>query len=52
MKLKDFVSVYKNKKNNQIKFEIKKKKLKEFDMELNDIINSPINKKIKEFKKR
>jgi hypothetical protein len=50
MKIKDFVSVYKNKANNQIKLEVKKNKLKEFDTELNDILNSPLLKKIKKFR--
>jgi hypothetical protein len=49
MKIRDFVSVYKNKANNQIKLEVKKNKLKEFDTELKDILNSPLIKKIKRF---
>ena len=49
MKLKDFVNVYTNKSNDQTKLEVKKRALKEFDVELKDILNSPLLKKIKKF---
>ena len=51
MKLKDFVNVYKNKSNHQIKFEPKKKELKKVNLEIKDILNLeiPLNKKLKKF---
>ncbi len=51
MKFKDFVRVYTNKKNKQIKFELKKKVLKKSDLKIKDImnINIPLTKKLQKF---
>jgi hypothetical protein len=38
MKLKDLVSIAKNKKNKQVNFSLKKTKLKQCDMDLEDIL--------------
>lgn len=52
MKLvKDLVSVYTNKKNNQIKLELKKKSLKKIGFKVDDLLNTPLQKGIKKFKK-
>lgn len=52
MKLvKDLVSVYTNKKNNQIKLELKKKSLKELGFKIDDLLNTPLQKEIKKFKR-
>lgn len=50
-KLKDFFNVYKNKNNKQIKFELKKKMLKQNNIKVKDIMNLdiPLNKKMKMF---
>ena len=46
MQFKDFVKVYENNKNKQIKFDIQKKKLKEFDLKIKDLLDLNIpNKK-------
>ena len=52
-KLKDFVNVKKNKKNHQISFDLQKRKLKEENIEIKDILNMDINftKKLKNFEK-
>ncbi|MDD4049856.1 MAG: hypothetical protein PHX47_02490 [Candidatus ainarchaeum sp.] len=42
MKLKDFVSHFKNSKNNQEKLEIKKLKLKENNLSIDDLLNIEI----------
>jgi len=51
MKLKDCFNVYENKKNKQIKFELKKKTLVGTNINVKDImnINIPLNKKLKKF---
>ena len=43
MKLKDLVSVVKNKNNNQTNLNIRKRKLKELDISELDLLNSKIN---------
>jgi len=42
MELGKFVNVYKNKKNNQIKLEIKKNVLKERNIDIKDILSTEI----------
>jgi hypothetical protein len=51
MKLSNFVKVYTNKKNNQIKLELRKSKLKDVNMDVKDILSLDIklNKKIEKF---
>lgn len=51
MKFRDFVKTYTNKKNKQIKFEVKKKILKEKNLNIKDIMNLdiPLNKKLERF---
>ena len=52
MELRKFVNVYKNKKNNQIKLEIKKNVLREKKIDIKDILSTEIklNKKMEGFK--
>ena len=45
MKLKDFLNKKVNSANQQISFDIKKKKLKEFDMDIDDILDIDLIKK-------
>jgi hypothetical protein len=45
MKFKDICSVTHNKKNNQINLSLKKNKLKEIDMDVEDILSINIFKK-------
>jgi len=45
MKFKDICSVAHNKKNNQINLSLKKTKLKEIDMDVDDILSMKIFKK-------
>jgi len=47
--VRDLVAHFKNKKNLQEKLEIKKNKLKEFNLTVDDILDLKINKKIKNF---
>ena len=42
MKFKDLCSVAHNKKNNHINLSLKKNKLKEFDMDVEDVLNLKI----------
>ena len=49
MQLKDFVSHFTNPKNKQEKLEIKKLKLKEFDISVEDLLDLKVTKKIKRF---
>ena len=51
MKIGDLVKHYRNSKNFQEKFEIKKLKLKENNLSVNDLLNIdiPLTKKIKRF---
>lgn len=51
MKLKDCVNVYTNKKNKQMKFEIKKRVLKENNMNVKDLMKMdiPLVNKLKKF---
>lgn len=44
MKLKDILMQRTNKKNNQISLQVKKKKLKEFDIDIDEILNIKLNK--------
>lgn len=46
VKLKDIFNQKLNKANHQISFDIKKKKLKEFDLDLDDILETKLKKKI------
>lgn len=45
MKLKDFVSVSRNKRNNQTNLTLKKTKLKDVDMTEEEILDLTINKR-------
>ena len=49
MKVKDFVNLTKNKRNNQESLNIKKLKLKEFGLDIEDLLEIKINKRIKKF---
>jgi hypothetical protein len=49
--VKDLVNVYTNKKNNQVKLELKKKSLKEWGFKVDDLLNTPLQKGISKFKK-
>lgn len=51
MKLKDFVNPKKNKRNKQMSLDIKKTKLKKFDLKIKDILNIdiPLSKKMRKF---
>jgi len=49
--LKDFVKCFKNKRNNQNIIIPSSKKLKKFNMDIDDILNMELNKKIENFKK-
>jgi len=53
MKLRDFVNLKKNKRNNQISLDIKKRKLKEIDLDVKKILDIEINypKKLEKFKR-
>lgn len=53
MKLSSFVKVYTNKKNNQVKLELRKSKLKDVNVGIKDILSLDIklNKKIQGFDK-
>lgn len=53
MKLSNFVKVYTNKKNNQVKLELRKSKLKDVNVGIKDILSLDIklNKKIEGFDK-
>ena len=46
MKLKDLVSVAKNKRNNQTNLTLKKTKLKDLDMSEESLLNLDIDKKL------
>jgi len=50
VKLRDVVSYFKNNKNNQEKLEIKKLKLKEHDLDVDDLLDISIRRKLKRFK--
>lgn len=49
VQLKDLVSHFINKKNSQEKLEIRKLKLKEFDLTIEDLLDLKVSKKIKKF---
>jgi hypothetical protein len=51
MKLKDLVRTYTNKTNNQIKFELKRRSLKEHNLNIDDLLNTNLIKDINKFKK-
>jgi len=53
MKLKDLVNIYENKKNKQIKFELKKRVLKKTNLDIEDIMNVdiPLAKKLNKFRR-
>jgi len=48
-KLKDFVKCFRNKANNQHMLTIRSRKLKEFDIKLDDLLDIDIKKKLKRF---
>ena len=43
MRVKDFVSIVRNKKNNQERLEIKKLKLKRCDIDIDELLNAKIS---------
>ncbi|GBE19360.1 MAG TPA: hypothetical protein ENG87_05825 [Candidatus Pacearchaeota archaeon] len=49
--LREIVILTKNSKTKQNSLHIKAKKLKELDMNIEDLLNMPINKKIKKFER-
>lgn len=51
MKLKDFVNLTLNKRNNQTSFHLKKREMKREGININDILDVDLYKKLKEFKK-
>jgi len=51
VKLKDFVKPFKNKRNNQRFLTVRAKKLKEFDINLEDLLDINIRRKLKKFGK-
>jgi len=50
-KLKDFVKCFKNRANNQKLLIVRSKKLKEFDINLEDLLDTHIKRKLKRFGK-
>jgi len=50
MKLKDFINKKINSRNHQISFDVRKRKLDEFDIDINDLMDTDINKSITKFK--
>ncbi len=48
MKLKDLISISKNNSNQQVKWNIKKKKLKESGLTQDDLLNIKVDKKLRE----
>ena len=44
MKLKDFVNQKTNKRNHQISFDVKKRKLNEFDVDIEDLMEMDVPK--------
>lgn len=50
-RLKDFVKCFKNKRNNQNIIIPSSRKLKKFNMEVDDLLNLELNNKLKKFKK-
>jgi len=48
-RLKDFVKCFQNKSNNQKSLTISSKKLKAFDIKLDDLLNTEIKRKIRRF---
>jgi len=51
MKLKDFVNKKLNTRNHQISFDVRKRKLNEFNIDINDLMDMDVNKSITKFKK-
>ncbi len=51
MKLKDFVNLTKNRRTNQESFNLRKIKLKEHNISIDDLLKTEINKKIIKFNK-
>lgn len=45
MKLKDFVNKKLNSRNHQVSFDVRKRKLNEFDMNIEDLMEMNISKK-------
>lgn len=52
LKIKDLVNLTKNSRTNQNSLNIKKNELKKFGLDIDDLLNLPINKKIKDFERR
>ena len=49
VKIKDLVNLTRNRKNNQESLHIKKNTLKKYGMDIDDILNTSLRKKIKQF---
>ena len=49
--LKEFVKLTENKKNKQNSLHIRKTKLKESGLDIEDLLNTPLHKKIKQFER-
>jgi len=49
VKMKDIFNKQKNQKNNQEILYLKKRKLKKFGMDIDDVMDCDVNKKLKEF---
>jgi len=45
MKLRDFINYKKNKRNHQVSFDVKKRKLCEYDLDVEDLLDLDISKK-------
>jgi len=50
IKLKDILNKKINKRNNQISFDLKKKKIKLLDISIDDILETELNKEKESFK--
>jgi len=48
-KLKEFVKCFKNRSNNQYMLTVRSRKLKEFDIKLDDLLDLDLKKKLKKF---
>jgi len=48
-RLKDFVKCFQNKSNNQKMLTIRSKKLKDFDIKLDELLETEIKRKIRRF---
>ncbi|MFW6129622.1 MAG: hypothetical protein ACOC56_00470 [Atribacterota bacterium] len=49
-KLADFVKCFKNSRNNQKTLTVSSRKMKKYNLNMNDLLNTEVNKKIRDFK--